>query len=143
MADLHFDLPIQAPPARVFEAVSTPAGFDAWWTGRARGTARTGEPWELWFPPKYDWRAQVVACEPGVRFELEMTRSDPDWDGTRVGFELAPRGAATQLRFHHRGWPAPNEHFRVSGYCWAMYLRLLRRHVETGETIPYERRLDA
>ncbi|MCH8956850.1 SRPBCC domain-containing protein, partial [candidate division KSB1 bacterium] len=35
-----------------------------------------------------------------------------------------------------------NEHYRVSCYCWAMYLRLLKRYVEHGETVPYEDRLD-
>lgn len=142
VADIHFDLPIQAPATRVFEAVSTPAGLDAWWTGRSTGTAKPGETYELWFPPGFEWRAKVSACEPGVRFELEMTRSDPDWNGTRVGFELVPRGATTQLRFHHRGWPSENDHDRGSGCCWALYLRLLRRHVERGETVPYAQRLD-
>ena len=36
-----------------------------------------------------------------------------------------------------------NEHWRISCYCWAMYLRLIRRYLEYGETIPYESRLDA
>lgn len=142
VADVHFDLPILAPAMQVFEAVSTPAGLDAWWTERSQGTAKPGAPFELWFPPDFDWRAKVSACEPGVRFELELTRSDPDWNGTRVGFELEPRGATTQLRFHHRGWPSENEHYRVSCFCWALYLRLLRRHVETGERVPYAQRLD-
>jgi hypothetical protein len=29
-----------------------------------------------------------------------------------------------------------------SSYCWAMYLRLLRRNVEAGEVVPYAQRLD-
>ncbi|HET6163051.1 MAG TPA: SRPBCC domain-containing protein [Planctomycetota bacterium] len=124
MADILFDFPIQATSARVFAAVSTPAGLDAWWTQRSKGTARPGAPFELWFPPDFDWRARVTACEPGVRFELEA------------------EGASTRLRFHHLGWPAGNEHYRGSCFCWAMYLRLLRRHVEAGETVPYEKRLD-
>ena len=142
MADILFDFPIEAPAARVFEAVSTPAGLDAWWTERSKGTARPGATFELWFPPDFDWRARVSACEPGVRFELEMMQADADWQGTRIGFELEAQGASTRLRFHHRGWPAGNEHFRVSCFCWAMYLRLLRRHVEAGETVPYAQRLD-
>jgi uncharacterized protein YndB with AHSA1/START domain len=31
----------------------------------------------------------------------------------------------------------------VSCYCWAMYLRVLRRYLEHGERVPYEGRLDA
>jgi len=47
------------------------------------------------------------------------------------------------VRFCHRGWPAENEHYRVSCHCWALYLRLLRRQVEYAESVPYEQRLDA
>jgi hypothetical protein len=28
------------------------------------------------------------------------------------------------------------------GLDWAMYLRVLKRHLEHGESVPYERRLD-
>jgi hypothetical protein len=35
-----------------------------------------------------------------------------------------------------------DDEFRRSSYCWAMYLRILRRYLEHGETVPYERRLD-
>ena len=36
-----------------------------------------------------------------------------------------------------------NAHYRTSAFCWAMYLRLLKKYVETGEVVPYERRLEA
>ena len=80
---------------------------------------------------------------PDSAFELQMTRADPDWNGTRVGFELTEQEPLTMVRFHHTGWPAPNDHYRTSTFCWAMYLRVLRVHIERGESIPYEQRLDA
>ena len=142
MADIFHDFPIQAPPDRVYAAISTPPGLDAWWTSRSTGTPREGAEWELWFGPTYDWRARVTKVSAPTDFELQLTMSDPDWAGTRVGFHLAPAGDATQVRFYHTGWPTPNEHWRISCYCWAMYLRILRRYLEHGETVPYERRLD-
>jgi Activator of Hsp90 ATPase homolog 1-like protein len=30
---------------------------------------------------------------------------------------------------------------KISSYCWAMYLRILKRYVEFGEEVPYEKRL--
>ena len=143
MADIHHELLIGAPRDRVFDAVSTPGGLDAWWTQRCAGRPATGAELELWFGPEYDWRATVLAHERPSRFEIRMTRAHPDWMGTVVGFGLTDHGGRTRLRFHHAGWPEPNDHWRVSCYCWAMYLRLLRRHVETGEVVPYELRLDA
>jgi uncharacterized protein YndB with AHSA1/START domain len=142
MPDILQDFPINVPTARVFDAVSTPSGLDAWWTVRSSGQPRLGETYGLWFGPEYDWRAGVTRCRDGEEFELELTEADRDWRGTRVGFRLEPRPGGTQVRFHHVGWPEASEHFRISCHCWALYLRLLRRHVELGEVVPYERRLD-
>jgi len=142
MPDILQDLPIKASADRVFRAISAPAGLDAWWTKKSAGNPVQGTEYELWFGHEYDWRARVTRCEPGVAFELELTRADPDWTGTRVGFELEVREGSTGVRFHHTGWPQPNEHYRISCHCWAMYLRVLRRYIEHGETVPYEDRLD-
>jgi uncharacterized protein YndB with AHSA1/START domain len=141
MADILQDFPIQAPPGRVFEAVSRPALLDEWWTVRSSGHPTVGAAYELDFGPKYRWRAVVTRAEPGAAFELQITDASPDWIGTFVGFELAPSDAGTQVRFHHRGWPEVNEHYRISCHCWALYLRVLRRYLEHGETVPYDQRL--
>lgn len=143
MADIYQDFPIKSPVNRVYDAVSTPPGLDLWWTKRSSGQAVEGAEFELWFGPDYDWRAKVTRAVPGMEFELQMVRADPDWLHTRVGFRLEDRGATTQVHFYHTGWPEPNEHWRISCHCWAMYLRILRRNLERGEVVPYEKRLDA
>jgi uncharacterized protein YndB with AHSA1/START domain len=142
MADIFHDFPINAPLSRVFEAVSSPPGLDAWWTKDSSGEARVGAEYQLGFGPNYDWRARVMQCAKDSAFELEITQADADWTGTRIGFSLENRAGTTNVHFHHTGWPQQNEHWRISCYCWAMYLRILRRHVEYGEFVPYEKRLD-
>jgi len=143
MADILQEFPVNAPVDRVFQAVSTPDGLDRWWTKRSKGKPAVGDEYELWFGPEYDWRATVTRCVPGTAFELRLMRADKDWIDTRVGFQLEPRNQGTWVRFHHTGWPAVNEHYRISNHCWALYLRLMRRNLEHGESVPYERRLDA
>jgi uncharacterized protein YndB with AHSA1/START domain len=143
MHEILHEFPIATTPDRVFAAVSTPSGLDQWWTSRSSGEAREGAEFQLWFGPEYDWRARVTQCLPGEAFQLTMTRADGDWTGTRVGFRLAGQAPGiTLVRFYHTGWPEVNEHFRVSSFCWAMYLRILRRHLEFGESVPYDRRLE-
>jgi hypothetical protein len=100
-----------------------------------------GSEYELGFGPEYDWRAMVTASRPGEHFELQITRADADWLGTRIGFQLASAGNTTQMSFYHTGWPELNSHYRISSYCWAMYLRILKRFLEYGEVVPYEQRL--
>lgn len=143
MADIMQQFPIKASRQQVFDAVSTPAGLDLWWTKRSSGEPREGAEYELWFGPEYDWRAVVSRCVPGSEFEFEIVNAQEDWLGTRVGFLLDEHEGVTQVRFHHLGWPVANEHYGVSCHCWAMYLRLLRRYLEHGEVVPYEDRLDA
>jgi len=142
MPDIYSDFPIKVPAADVFRVVSTPAGLDQWWTKRSAGTPQAGAEYELWFGPEYDWRARVTACAAPRHFEIENTRAGEDWLGTRVGFDITGQGTTCQVRFYHTGWPLSNEHYRVSCYCWPMYLRILRRYLEHGETVPYEQRLE-
>jgi hypothetical protein len=123
MVDILLDFPIKAPMDRVFRAVSTPQGLDTWWTKRSAGRPHEGEEYELSFGPDHQ-------------------HADSDWIHTRVGLRLERRGAVTWVRFHHTGWPSASEHFRISCNCWAMYLRVLRRSLEHGESVPYEGRLD-
>lgn len=101
-----------------------------------------GAEYQLWFGAEYDWRARVSALVPGRLFELEVTVAMDDWVGTRIRAELEEVDGVTTLRFSHLGWPDASEHFRVSTFCWAMYLRVMRRHVEHGEVVAYEQRLD-
>lgn len=143
MADIIQEFTIKAPPDRVFAMFSTPEGLDRWWTKTSSGRAELGEEYTLGFGPRYDWKARVTQNSPQSKFELQIHDSDPDWDGTRVGCEINPDGTdGSRVRFYHLGWPENNEHWRVSCYCWAMYLRILRRNLEHGEFIPYEERLD-
>lgn len=142
MPDIFHDFPIFAPPQAVFDGVSTGPGLAQWWTERSAGTAKRGAEYELYFGPKFDWRGKVTECVPQKKFELQISTSDQDWNGTTVGFELSPIDGGTQVRFHHTGWPKANEHYRISCYCWAMYLRILKRYLEHGEEVPYSKRLD-
>jgi uncharacterized protein YndB with AHSA1/START domain len=142
MPDVLQDFPIAAPPERVFEAISRPKLIDEWWTLTSSGEPTVGAVYKLGFGPDYQWTAQVTKADPGAAFELTMTGADSDWIGTRVGFQLSPSERGTQVKFYHTGWPVENEHFRISCHCWAMSLRVLRRHIEHGESVPYHDRLD-
>lgn len=124
MADIVQELRVKATPAQVFRTMATPQGLAQWWTKASSGEPRQGAEYTLTFGPEYDWKGKVARYVPDSAFEIEITRAHPDWMGTRVGSELRPEGKdGTRVRFYHTGWPAENAHWRVSCYCWAMYLR--------------------
>jgi uncharacterized protein YndB with AHSA1/START domain len=99
MPDIHHDFPIRASADKVFAAIATPAGLDTWWTQRSSGHPEIGTEYELWFGEKFEWRAVVSKCVPNSEFELELTRADPDWLGSRVGFLLAEKTALPRFSF--------------------------------------------
>ena len=142
MPNLPYLFPIKASRADVFRAIATPEGLNNWWTKTCSGEPVEGSNYELGFGPDYTWQAKVSRCIPDSEFELVLTKADSDWQGSRLVFRLREKKGSTEVDFQHLGWPTDNEHFRISCYCWAMYLRLLRRYVEFGETVPYEDRLD-
>ncbi len=142
MANIYHELPIRAPIAGVFDAISTPDGLNAWWTLRADGMPSVGHSYTLDFGPGYIWHAMVTACAAPDHIEWEFTNADPDWQGTRLRIDLHARNSQTVLSFAHTGWLSTNTHYRVSSFCWAMYLRLLKRYVERNLAVPYCERLD-
>lgn len=142
MPDIVHDFFIKASTGKVFDGIATPAGLDKWWTEKSSGKMGLGEEFKLEFGPEYVWKATVTKCVPPGEFELVMTNADDDWKGTKVGFQLKNSGGGSQVRFYHIGWPEQNEHYRISCFCWAMYLRILKLSLENGLAVPYKDRLN-
>lgn len=143
MADVFLSFPVKGPIDQVYSAITTPEGLDQWWTLRSKGEPVVGSEYQLYFAQDYDWRATVIKSDPPFSFELEVTSATPDWQGTNVVLTIAEIDGLTKVNFEHRGWPENNDHFRSSSFCWAMYLRLMKRYVEFGETVAYGDRLNA
>lgn len=142
MPDIFHDFIIKAPVSQVFDGISSPAGLDSWWTQRSSGIPKAGNEYMLDFGPGYEWKAKVTKCVKDKAFELLLTDAQEDWRGTSVGFELEHHKHGCLARFCHRGWSEENDHYRTSCYCWAMYLRILKRKIEYGEDVPYVQRLE-
>lgn len=142
MPDIYHYFPVNTSPEKVFECISTPEGLDRWWSKSSTGKPALGELYRLDFGPGYRWDAVVSKIVHGKEFELTMTHSDSDWTGSKVGFTLTVKDNATEVHFYHTGWKEDNEHYRISNFCWAMYLRILKRNLEFGEEVPYENRLN-
>ncbi|MGD9902707.1 MAG: SRPBCC domain-containing protein [Vicinamibacterales bacterium] len=140
MPDILHRFTVEAPAARVFAMFADPRLLSEWWTLAADGTPETGEIYRFDFGPDHQWQGLLAACDDGRWIEWELLAADSDWTGTRVGARFTDRGRATTVDFYHSGWRHANEHFRTSSCCWANYLRVLRRYLEHGERVPYDRR---
>lgn len=143
MVELLHDFTINATAEKVFEAVSTPFGINAWWSRDCSGIPGLGNEYQLFFGPGYEWTAEITKYNPGKEFELKIITNDEDWNNALVGFIISENDQKCTVQFFHKGWKEQHEHYRISNYCWAMYLRLLKRYVEHGEIVEFDKRYDA
>lgn len=142
MPDIVHNFPINGSTSIVFEAITSPQGLDSWWSKACAATPGPHAEYQFNFGPGHDWLAQVTRWDLDKEFELQFNKADADWTGSRINFRLTNRNGQTEVLFSHTGWPEANQHYQISCFCWAMYLRLLKRFVEFGEVVPYESRLD-
>lgn len=134
---------IAAPAQKITEAILSKEGLNAWWTEDAEVEPHLDGKYVFYFAEhSIQWEAQLSKYSPGKMIEWTFTKADEDWTGTKVLFELKDSGDLFHIHFSHTGWKAANEHMYITNYCWALYLRLLKRYVERGEIVPYSERSD-
>lgn len=136
-------LRIAAPAQAITDAILSKEGLNAWWTKDAEVDPKPGGKYVFYFAEhSIQWEADLSTYEPGKKLSWTFTKADDDWTGTVVSFELLKKGELFHIHFSHTGWKSPNEHMHITNYCWALYLRLLKRYVERGEIVPYAERSD-
>ena len=135
-----FDLYINAPKAKVFDAFTIPKHLNNWWTLKSSGEPKLDAIYNLNFTDDYDWYATVSKVEKHSEFYLKMTTSDADWMPTTFGISLEDKDEKTLLKFSHTNWLIDNHHFRFSAFCWAQLLNALKNYVESGTVVPFNER---
>lgn len=142
MNAIQHDVGINGSQEDIFSAFTTRKGLNAWWTKEAAGDLKIGGNYIFFFGSQWDWRAEVVDYRMNESIRFRMTEADSDWTGTELAFSIIESTGSSSclLRFEHTGWRERNDHFRRTSYCWALYLRCLKRYVENGIVTEYENR---
>lgn len=69
--------------------------------------------------------------------DFNFTEDETEWTGTDIVFEIARRGAQTEVRFKHLGLVPAYECYSVCSDAWGTYVRgSLRDLIATGEGAP-------
>ena len=138
MLGIYHDIEIKGAAKQIMEAVTTPEGFNSWWTLKCSGDINVGALFNFYFSPDYDWYATVGEYMPDSKVTYEMSKTSPDWEETRLSFAIINKPDKTRLlRFEHIGWKALTDNYRVTSYCWVNYLNNLKRFIEEGISTPY------
>jgi hypothetical protein len=80
---------------------------------------------------------RVDALAPGRHVAWSALQVPPDWQGTRISFDITPTEKSVNLRFSQAGFAHPYEHFGMFSYLWAQYMRSLKLLAETGAGEPF------
>lgn len=140
MSQIQFRFPIQGSASDIFSAFAHPKGLDSWWTLKSEGVPEEGATYRFYFSDEFDWKGVVSAIEADRLIEWTFTDAEPDWTGTKLRLELAENNGVIWVDFNHYDWDQADDHRLKSSYCWAMYLRHLKRFVEDGIVVAYEAR---
>ena len=112
MRTIQHQLLVNAPVARVYEAIATSDGISTWWDQQTARQTERGLVLEHNPGPEHGIvKLKVVELIPNERVEWECISTHPAsspasvWTGTHFIFELARRGdRATALDFQQTGY---------------------------------------
>ena len=138
MFNIESTIDIAVPPARVRTAITTEAGYRAWWAQDAdfdgkQGTFRFAQPSET-----RSITFRVDRChEGGIVMTCIADENNPDWLGTTLAIELGETPTGTRVHLVHSGYPAKNEVYERCSDAWPYFLNSLARYMMTGTGEPY------
>ena len=118
---------VDAPRARVFEALTTLEGLAGWWTPAVSGSSgERGQIVLAFDEQRLMMRVDSAVAPESVRWTCTEHTRFPEWRGTILAFDLRERGDdTTVLRFRHGGLVPDLQCFSVCRRGWDHYLSSL------------------
>jgi len=133
---------VDQTPRQVFDAINNVRG---WWSGQVEGSAENpGDEFTYRVEGVHYSKQKVTESVPGKKIvwhvleaHLTFVGEKEEWRNTDIVFEIAEKGAGTELRFTHRGLVPDFECFDNCSNAWRMLVNgNLRTLIATGEPQP-------
>jgi Activator of Hsp90 ATPase homolog 1-like protein len=143
--NLTSTITVDQTPAEAFAAINDVRG---WWSGEIEGsTDKLGGEFTYRYKDIHYSKQKVTEMVPGKRVTwlvldsyLSFIEDKTEWNGTRVTFEIAPKGGKTEIRFTHVGLAPQDECFSACSDAWGSYIKgSLRNLIATGKGQPNEK----
>jgi uncharacterized protein YndB with AHSA1/START domain len=151
MGSIHHQVSINAPAAKVYEAISAADEIGTWWDKQTATHTDRGLVLEHNPGPEHGVvKLRVVELVPDRRVEWECISTHPKsspasaWTGTHFMFEIAEggHGAAssgldrdqertTTLDFRQVGYDEESEFFEANNVAWRQVLQNLKQVLES------------
>jgi uncharacterized protein YndB with AHSA1/START domain len=131
---------IAAPLAPVRTAISTEAGYRAWF---AEDADFDGKQATFRFPQPSETRSVTLRMdrcdERGIVLACVAHENNPDWVGTTLAIELGETSTGTRVHLVHSGYPAKNEVYERCIVAWDYFMQSLASYIMTGTGQPYRK----
>ncbi|MET0169536.1 MAG: SRPBCC domain-containing protein [Aliihoeflea sp.] len=138
MTNFTTTITVGKSPADAFRAILDPR---SWWGAEIEGeTDVSGQEWTYRYKELHFSRQRTVELIPDRKIVWEVVdarmsflRDTGEWTGTKLEFELEPKGEGTQVRFTHIGLVPKVECFDVCTDAWTGLIQgSLKNRIETG-----------
>ena len=132
MADIRHNIVIKAAPEKIYEAISTQQGIEAWWCKQTIAKPEVGFVNVFVFGSSKN-EMRVTALDPNKKAEWHVTDSklsfladQDEWTGTKIIFEIEQVNDKTRVRFIHQGLTPQIECYQQCSNGWSGYLQRLK-----------------
>jgi len=138
MPDILHKVIMDASPEDVYRAITEEEGVRNWWTKDCSIGNEIGAVAEFHFNRgRVTFRMRIDELEKPERIVWYCLDGDPEWEDTRLVFEIYETSGKTVLEFSHLDWRSTDGIFAMCSYDWARYLASLKSYVETGAGQPH------
>ena len=139
MNSIKDEVRIQATAAKLYEALTTQAGYRAWWNAVADVPDAVGGEAQLKFvkdgqPINMRFRIDETKVNERVRWTC-IAHDMPSWVGTTLTWTIKEAGDGVGLSLEHSGWKDAGPEAVAQG--WKYFIGSLKSYVETGTGQPW------
>lgn len=134
MSEILHRIAVDAPPAKVLPVVTTAEGLRTWWTDDCEAKPEVGAVLRFRFnggAVEMPFRVDEISPSRVAWTCVSGPKLPPEWLGTRVEFDLQPRGSGgTDLRFAHSNWGSTSGGYSECNTTWGELMHRLKAAAE-------------
>lgn len=129
MPDIRHAITINAQPDRIHPLIGTGLGFAKWWAADVTGHPAKGIFDLGFFNRATVYRLQLLPAGNPPQTEW-LCQTGPEWQNTRIVFQMSESKGQTLLRFSHAGWQAETDYFVACNTTWGELMFRLKAAAE-------------
>lgn len=128
---------IETTPEKLFQALTTQEGLNAWWTKATAGNGIGSVSRFFFGPDDHQVDMEIRELKPNAQVSWQCV-SGP-WEETGLfNFAISPDERGAVLHFSHAGWPETDDFYQHCNAKWGFFLVVsLKNYLETGTGQPH------